>query len=215
MTTAAAPRRASPFRIKADDVAADGTFSGYGSVFNVTDAGGDVVLPGAFAASLAEHRRRGTSVKLLWQHDPSEPIGVWLSLEEDSHGLYCRGKVSTDFDRGRQALSMLRAGALDGLSIGYECTQWEMASEVSTPPAPAPGYPSNGPGVRYLKEIALWEVSLVTFPMNHDARIDAVRGRGRLGGPAAAPGPEMAGEVAGLLAAVVKRGQALRAKVLR
>ena len=194
---------------QARGVLEDGTFTGYGSVFNVEDGGGDIVMPGAFAKSLAAHRQRGTSVKLLWQHDPGEPIGVWTDLREDSHGLVCTGKVFTDFDRGRQALSLMRAGAIDGLSIGYECKVWEMQAgegEAHAPgPAGYPGLPTGG--TRRLMEIDLWEVSVVTFPMNQDSRISTVRQR-----PAPAAPRDMDGALAGLMGAVITRGRALRSR---
>jgi HK97 family phage prohead protease len=178
-TAARAPHYAKAIRIKADDVAEDGTFVGYGSVFNVEDGGGDIVMPGAFAGSLAEHKRRGTTVKLLWQHLTAEPIGIWVDIHEDSHGLLCKGQILTSFDRGRQALDLMRRGGVDGLSIGYECKLWEMdaiedGAHGGSEFGPM-GYPSQG--VRRLKEIDLWEVSVVTFPMNQDARIDTVKRR--------------------------------------
>jgi HK97 family phage prohead protease len=179
-TAARAPHLMKAVRFKAEDVAEDGTFTGYGSVFNVEDGGGDIVMPGAFAASLAEHARRGTTVKLLWQHRSDEPIGVWLDIREDNHGLVCRGQIISSFDRGRQALELMRRGAIDGLSIGYECKVWEwdadgetQGSEYGPMMGPYGCYPSQG--IRRLKEIDLWEVSVVTFPMNVDARVDTVK----------------------------------------
>ena len=98
-------------------VEADGTFSGYASLFGKADLGRDMVLPGAFRASL---QKRGTGgVKLLFQHDPNAPIGVWLDIREDARGLYVKGRLTTGVERAREVLSLMRAGALDGLSIGY------------------------------------------------------------------------------------------------
>ena len=136
----------------------DGSFSGYASRFGVVDLGRDLVLPGAFAASLAERGARG--IKLLFQHDPAEPIGVWLEVREDAWGLFARGRVLPEVERGREVLALMRAGALDGLSIGFR------AVEGRTDPKS---------GVRRLHKIDLWEISVVTFPMLPEARVSAVK----------------------------------------
>jgi HK97 family phage prohead protease len=133
------------------DAAADGRIEGYASLFDVVDQGGDAVAPGAFAKSLARAER---SVKLLWQHDPLQPIGVWETLVEDARGLLAKGRLLTGVQRGAEAAALLAAGAVDGLSIGYRVVRAEKA-------------PNGG---RRLIEIDLWEVSLVTFPMLGEAR---------------------------------------------
>ena len=143
-------------------VEADGTFSGYASLFGEVDLGRDVVMPGAFRDSLAARGARG--VKLLFQHDPNEPIGVWLDLAEDGKGLRARGRLMPEVTRGREVLSLMRAGALDGLSIGFRTVT---------------GRSDPKSGVRRLHKIDLWEISVVTFPMLPEARVSAVkRGRG-------------------------------------
>ena len=129
----------------------DGRIEGYASLFGLTDQGGDEVAPGAFAVSLA---RKGRSVKLLWQHDPAQPIGVWEDLREDAQGLRVSGRLITEVRRGAEAAALLTAGAVDGLSIGYRAIRSEKT----------PG------GGRRLIEVDLWEVSLVTFPMLSEAR---------------------------------------------
>lgn len=139
-------------------VEADGTFSGYASRFNVADLGRDLVLPGAFRDSIARRGARG--VKLLFQHDPAEPIGVWLELREDAGGLFVRGRILPEVERGREVLALMRAGALDGLSIGFRAVE---------------GRTDKRSGVRKLSKIDLWEISVVTFPMQPDARISAVK----------------------------------------
>jgi HK97 family phage prohead protease len=102
-------------------IAADGTVAGYASVFGEIDAARDVVLKGAFADSL---KLRGPRrVPMLFQHDPAEPIGIWLELREDSHGLYARGRLIPEVARARELLSLLRAGAADGLSIGFRAAR--------------------------------------------------------------------------------------------
>lgn len=131
--------------------------SGYASLFGQVDQGGDVVAPGAYAASLKTLSGSGRAVKLLWQHDPAQPIGIWDEVREDNRGLYVKGRLLTDVARGREAASLIEAGAIDGLSIGYRTVR-------ST---------KDDSGHRVLSEVELWEVSLVTFPMLPEARIGA------------------------------------------
>ena len=138
-----------------------GHFEGYASLFNLPDLGKDVVEMGAFAASLARRGPRG--IKLLWQHDPSEPIGQWLNLREDGRGLFVRGRLSLGVARAREVLSLLRDGSVDGLSIGFRT--------VKARTDPRTGY-------RRLTEIDLWEVSIVTFPLLPQARVSVVKGGG-------------------------------------
>ncbi len=139
-------------------VAADGSFTGYASTFGNTDRGGDVVMPGSFTKSLQKYP--AARVKLLWQHDTSEPVGVWTSLVEDSKGLKAEGQLLLETARGREAHALMKAGALDGLSIGFRTIKDEVDRKS---------------GVRRLHEIELREVSLVTFPMNEDATITGVK----------------------------------------
>lgn len=128
---------------------------GYASLFGSQDQGGDIVETGAYAASLARLKEAGRAVKMLWQHDPTQPIGVWDTVLEDNKGLYVSGRILPDVQAGAEALSLLKAGAIDGLSIGYRTVQAAKANN----------------GGRLLKEIDLWEVSLVTFPMLPEARV--------------------------------------------
>jgi HK97 family phage prohead protease len=122
------------------------------------DLGRDLVLPGAFAESLTRRGARG--IKMLFQHDPAEPIGVWLELSEDGQGLYSRGRILPEVERGGYVLAVMRAGALDGLSIGFR------AVEGRTDPKS---------GVRRLSRVDLWEISVVTFPMLPEARVSSVK----------------------------------------
>lgn len=138
----------------------EGTFSGYGSVFDVEDFGGDIVAPGAFKESLEAYRAKGRMPALLWQHDHRQPIGVWESITEDAHGLKMDGRLLVkDVTRAREAHALMKAGAISGLSIGYIPKRWE----------------DDDTGRRTLKEVDLWETSIVTFPMNDDARVEAVK----------------------------------------
>ncbi len=131
--------------------------SGYASLFGATDQGGDVVLPGAYAASLGALRAAGGTVKMLWQHDPAQPIGVWDEVREDERGLWVSGRLLPEVAKGREAAALIAAGAVDGLSIGYRTKRAE----------------KDGKGRRLLAEVELWEVSLVTFPMLPQAKVQA------------------------------------------
>jgi uncharacterized protein len=131
--------------------------AGYASLFGAEDQGGDVVARGAYGASLAELAARGQRVKMLWQHDPATPIGVWDEVREDGRGLFVRGRLLEAVQAGREALALLKAGAIDGLSIGYRTRRAEKAAG----------------GGRLLHQVELWEVSLVTFPMLPQARVAA------------------------------------------
>jgi len=138
----------------------DGTIEGYGSVFGVKDNYDDIIAPGAFLASLKAHKAAGTLPAMLWQHDPSEPIGVWTEMVEDSKGLRIKGSLALDTVRGKEAHALLKMGALNGLSIGFMSKQWAYDRDTE---------------VRTLTEIDLWEVSLVTFPANEKARVTNVK----------------------------------------
>jgi HK97 family phage prohead protease len=145
-------------RLGEDITLSDGCrIEGYASLFGVADQGGDVVLPGAYARSLARFGKGGRAVRMLWQHDAAQPIGVWEKITEDARGLHVRGRILTEVDKGREALALIAAGAIDGLSIGYRTVTAERDAK----------------GQRLLREVELWEVSLVTFPMLPEARVAA------------------------------------------
>jgi HK97 family phage prohead protease len=133
----------------------DGTFEGYASVFGVVDQGMDVVARGAFMKTLGKRR-----VKMLWQHDMAQPIGVWDEIQEDERGLFVRGRLLKEVDKGREAMALLRAGAIDSMSIGYRTIE---------------AVPEADGRVRKLTEVDLYEISLVTFPMLPDAKVTAVK----------------------------------------
>jgi HK97 family phage prohead protease len=141
-----------------DAVEADGVFEGYASLFGIADLGKDVVMPGAFADSL--RKRKAAEVRLLWQHDPSEPLGRWLAIEEDRRGLFVRGKLNLAVERAREIHALMREGAVDGLSIGFRVER--ARAERPT-------------GLRRLEKLDLWEISVVTFPMLPGARVGAVK----------------------------------------
>lgn len=130
---------------------------GYASFFDQVDNGGDVVARGAYGKSLDELKAKGRGVKMLWQHDPAQPIGIWDEVREDAKGLYVKGRILSDVEKGREAAALIEAGAIDGLSIGYRTKK---STKTQT-------------GGRLLTELELWEVSLVTFPMLPTARVGA------------------------------------------
>ena len=145
------------------DSAAEGEFEGYASVFGIEDQGHDIVASGAFRRSL---RARGIgNVKLLFQHDAREPIGVWRDIHEDTRGLFVRGRILPELQRGRNVLALMRAGALDGLSIGYQVVRSQTDRKT---------------GIRTLIDVDLWEISIVTFPLLSAARVTRVKRRSPL-----------------------------------
>lgn len=137
-----------------------GSFEGYGSVFNITDRGGDIVAPGAFADTLATAKAAGRLPAMLWQHRQAEPIGVYTDMEEDSVGLRVKGKLALKTARGAEAYELMKMGALSGLSIGFRVRDdsWDRVT-----------------GVRTIKKADLFELSLVTIPMNDASRVSAVK----------------------------------------
>lgn len=139
-------------------VDAKGVFEGYASLFDREDLGRDVIQRGAFSASLV---KRGTAgIRMLYQHDAAQPIGIWLSIAEDGRGLRVKGRLNLDVARAREVHSLMRSGALDGLSIGYRAVKATRDAKT---------------GIRRLTEIDLWEISIVTFPMLPDARVTRVK----------------------------------------
>jgi hypothetical protein len=135
-----------------------GVFTGYASLFGRRDGAGDIMMPGAFAASL---KKRGPkNIRMLFQHDPGEPVGKWSEIRETGRGLYVRGVLNTRVQRGRELLALLEEGGLDGLSIGFRTIRARNERSI---------------GARLLLEVDLWEISLVTFPMLEGARIETLK----------------------------------------
>ena len=137
---------------------ADGTVEGYASLFGEIDQARDMVMRGAFAQTLAARSIR--RIPMLFQHDPSEPVGIWLELREDHRGLFARGRLIPEVARGRELLSLLRAGAVDGLSIGFRTSKARIDPKTR---------------IRRLIAVDLWEISIVTFPLLAGARVQAVK----------------------------------------
>jgi HK97 family phage prohead protease len=145
-----------PFEIKT--LEGNGKFAGYLSVFGNKDTYGDVVEPGAFKASLAAWATKGRLPPVLWQHDSTEPIGLFTKMVEDLHGLYVDGQLLVESDPvAARAYAHLKAGSVSGMSIGYSVPtgggQWDPQTATYR-----------------LKQIDLWEGSLVTFPANEEAQ---------------------------------------------
>lgn len=149
--------KALPVEFNAKSVRNDGTFEGYASTFNNIDNGFDVVVPGAFTKSLQS--RPAARVKMLWQHDVTQPIGVWTHAAEDSKGLFVKGRVLRDVQKGAEAYALMKEGVIDSMSIGYQTLESDFAKN----------------GSRQLKELGLMEISLVTFPMNDQATVTTVK----------------------------------------
>jgi uncharacterized protein len=130
-----------------------GVFAGYASLFGRRDQANDIVMPGAFAASLK--RRGAANIRMLFQHDPAEPVGTWAEIRETSRGLYVLGRLDLNVQRGRELFSLLEVGGIDGLSIGFKTVQARTDKLQQA---------------RRLFAVDLWEISLVTFPMLDGAR---------------------------------------------
>ena len=143
------------FEVKSEDIKEDGTFRGWGSLFDKTpDAHGDLVARGAFAESLARGGRNRTGIPMLWQHRPAEIPGVWASLLEDRKGLDARGKLALKTQLGHDVYEIMKLGAelgtfRLGLSIGYDPIDFSIDKRTK---------------VRTLKVVEIWELSLCTFP---------------------------------------------------
>lgn len=160
------PNHLSAFNLALDtkSVGEDGVFEGYAATFGNVDQGGDVIEPGAFAAGMAAAKAEGRVIPMLWQHDTREPIGVWRAMQEDRKGLFVSGKLLLDTDPlARRAHRLLQERALGGMSIGYQVPKGGASPDASRP------------GVTRLSKVDLREVSLVTMPMNLEARVTAVK----------------------------------------
>lgn len=155
-----AKRRDFDLKLKADGEA--GAIEGYASVFGVRDSYNEVVMPGAFAESLARHKREGSYPLMLWSHDPYEPIGVWDDLSDDGKGLYAKGRllIEQNVPQADKAYSLLKADAIRGMSIGYR--------EIDIEPG------VNGEPTKLVK-LDLMEASIVSFPANRRSLVDSVK----------------------------------------
>lgn len=151
------------FALDVKAIADDGTFEGYASIFGNKDHGGDVVLPGAFTKAIKAKGAKG--IKMLADHDPRQRVGVWTAIDEDDTGLRVAGRLLTEKSNGREAYIDLKAGALDGLSIGGRTVEDAYDGRKRA---------------RLIKTFDLYEISLVAFPMNDMARVTAVKAAHRI-----------------------------------
>lgn len=142
------------FRMEIKAVSDDGTFEGILSPYGNVDGGLDVVEPGAYRKTMSE---RGNTVTLLWQHKTEFPIGT-LELEDRKDGLWCKGRLEMELPKAQEAYVCLKKRIIKGLSIGFEVVK---------------DYVENG--IRHLKEIRLYQGSIVTFPMNEMAMVTAIK----------------------------------------
>lgn len=150
------------FNLEIKAVQEDGFFSGYGAVFGNIDWYNDVILPGAFTASLAKWRAKNKMPPVLWNHNDSEPIGIYTNIYEDEKGLFVEGKLLiNDVPRAKSTHALLKAGAIDGLSIGYSTKKANQ----------------QGNGVRELIEVDIGEISIVTQPANERSLITSVKSK--------------------------------------
>ncbi len=161
------------FEVKFDAAGVDektGTFEGYGAVFGNVDSYGDVIVKGAFKGSLKEWKKAKSLPPMLVQHGgwmmtdmDALPIGKWEEMEEDDTGLRVTGRlINLDTERGKNIYGAMKEGVLDGMSIGYRAKEFIYGTKPDEPR-------------RTLKAIDLVEVSVVTFPANGRARVDAVK----------------------------------------
>jgi len=154
-------RKVRNFVYDVKEVDEEGHFAGYASVYNVIDAYRERVAPGAFAATLRKWQSRGRLPPALWQHRSGEPVGPFTLMREDEKGLYTEGRLLVnDVQRAREAWALMKSKTVDGLSIGFNSVveEWNNEEKILT-----------------LKEIDLWEVSIVTFPANSESLITEVR----------------------------------------
>ncbi len=152
-------RRQFGFELKALDE--KGAFSGYGSIFGNTDSYRDVVMPGAFAGTLADWQTRDALPPILWQHNSDQPIGPFTTMAEDGKGLYVEGQLLIkDVQQAREAYALVKSKTIRGMSIGYNVLEQEYDAKTN---------------VNRILAVDLWEVSLVTFPANPSATVSEIK----------------------------------------
>lgn len=150
------------FNLKIKAVQEDGFFSGYGAVFGNVDWYNDVILPGAFSKSLEKWAEKNKMPPVLWNHNDGEPIGVYTNIYEDEKGLFVEGRLLIDdVPRAKSTHALLKAGAIDGLSIGYKTKKANQQTN----------------GIRELIELDLGEISIVTMPANEESLITSVKSK--------------------------------------
>jgi HK97 family phage prohead protease len=176
-------------------LAADGVFTGYASVFGIVDQQNEIVAKGAFLRTLTGWQRQGRSPAMLWMHDPTQPIGLWLSVREDANGLAVEGRLALGTQKGREAYELLKMGALTGLSIGYRVISSKIDATRKA---------------RVLTDVDLFEISLVTFPANEAARVTTVKAPRKLPARATKNPKDPRGEVRAIVARLNRAARKLR-----
>lgn len=152
------------FTLETKELGTPGEFEGYASTFGNVDQGGDVVEPGAFIESVVKAKNDRRTIPMLWQHNQTEPIGVWTDIAEDTKGLYVKGRLLVDDDPlAKRAYAHLKAKSIGGMSIGYRIPDGGITED------------EKRRGVSRLKKVDLREISLVTMPMNIEARVTGVK----------------------------------------
>jgi HK97 family phage prohead protease len=145
------------FSVQVKSLGEDGSFEGQLAVYNNVDLGGDSILPGAFTKTIQE---RGSEIPLLWQHKTDEPIGT-LTLVDSATALNVKGQLLMALPEAKKAYILLKARVIKGMSIGFDTIKASVEN-----------------GVRQLKEVRLWEGSIVTFPMNESAMVTSIKSLG-------------------------------------
>jgi len=149
------------FKFEIKQLSEDGTIEGYGAIFGNRDRHNDLIERGSFTNTLLESDPK--KIKMLWQHDSSEPIGFWNEIKEDERGLYCKGQLLLELTKAKEVYKMLKSGIVDGLSIGYDTIKCRYEED------------EDGDRIRTISEIYLWEISVVTFPANPIANITSIK----------------------------------------
>lgn len=163
------------FSVKSADVSEDGTFTGVASPFwGEPDSYGDVIVAGAYKDTIMEGGRNGNGIALLYQHDHHKPIGIWEDLVEKEDGLHVRGRLDLNVQLAREAHSLLKMGALKGLSIGFDLPRLPNG-EVDPESYDVVYDKKRDMRVTYYKKLILWEISLVTFPAAVSATVTTVK----------------------------------------
>lgn len=145
-------------KLQIKGVTDQGQFEGYAAVFGNEDLGGDIIVAGAFLKTISEN----ASVPILWGHNTREVIGVNKEFYEDPKGLHVKGQLIMDVQRARETHSLMKEGAVKGLSIGYDSIVVDYSRMEKE-------------GIRILKEVKLWEYSVTPFPMNPEAQVTMVK----------------------------------------
>lgn len=154
MADTSRPAEHKTYRFKVRQIDETGAFEGLASTYGNVDQGGDVIEPGAFDRTL---KNGNGEVPILWSHDPTEPIGLGR-VSNSEEGLVIQGKLELSLPAAQKVYVLLKSKIVRGLSIGYQTLQSVMDK-----------------GVRRIKEVKLFEVSVVTFPMNSEAVVTAVK----------------------------------------